>query len=96
MSTLTQLPPDLAARAQKFYQEKLKPRLEPAQHGKFVALEPDSESYFLGSNDLEALAAARAAWPDKFFYLMRIGFRAAHKVGGGLHGARKGARQRLR
>ena len=38
---------ELVTRGKKFYEEKLKASLEPAQNGKFAALEPDSEQYFV-------------------------------------------------
>lgn len=71
---------------QKIYDEQLKDQLEPNQTGKFVAIEPDTGRHFLGDSGVEALVAARAAMPGKKFYLMRVGHRAAHRVGG--HAAR--------
>ena len=83
---------DLAERAEKFYQEKLKALLEPAQIGKFVAIEPSSGSYFVNESDVEAILSGRAALPDKLFYLMRIGYEAAHQIGGTGYGKRKRSR----
>ena len=71
---------ELAARAERFYREKLKALLEPAQIGKFVAIEPGSGAYFVNESDVEALLNARAALPGKLFYLMRIGFDVAHRL----------------
>lgn len=83
---------ELAERAEKFYREKLKALLEPAQAGKFVAIEPGSGSYFVDESDVEALLNGRAALPDKLFYLMRIGYDVAHQIGGTAHGKRNRAR----
>ena len=80
MNTLADMPTDLAERGQKFYREKLQAILEPAEIGKFVAIEPYLERYFVATRDIEALLAARAALPDKFFFLIRIGYKAAHKI----------------
>ncbi|MEP7340979.1 MAG: hypothetical protein ABI977_24825, partial [Acidobacteriota bacterium] len=60
---------DLAERAEKFYREKLKPILEPAEIGKFVAIEPSSGRYFVNESDVEAILSGRAVLPDKLFYL---------------------------
>jgi hypothetical protein len=85
MSTLTRVSGSLAERGQKFYQEKLQAVLEPEQIGEFVAIEPETERYFVGETDREALWAGRAALPDKLFFLVCIGYEAAHKVGGAMY-----------
>ena len=73
---------ELAARGKALYESKLKPLLEPEQKGKFIALEPDTEQYFLGKTGTEALLSARAALPDKLFFLARVGYPAAAQLGG--------------
>lgn len=78
----------LAELAEKFYRENLKTLLEPSEVGKFVAIEPDSGSYFVNESDVEAILSGRAVLPDKLFYLMRIGYNAAHKIGGAGYGKR--------
>ncbi len=52
MNTLADMPTDLAEREQKFYQEKLQALLEPAEIGKFVAIEPYLERYFVATRDI--------------------------------------------
>ena len=85
MNTTTPVPGNLTERGQKFYQEKLQAILEPEQIGKFVAIEPETEQYFVGETDRDALWAGRAALPDKVFFLIRIGYEAAHKIGGAMY-----------
>jgi hypothetical protein len=85
MSVTMKVPGGLAERGQKFYDEKLQALLEPEQIGKFVAIEPDTGQYFVGETDRDALWAGRAALPDKLFFLVRIGYDAAHKVGGTMY-----------
>ena len=82
MTALTGMPTDLAERGQKFYDEQLQALLEPSEIGKFVAIEPYLERYFVGQTDREALWAGRAALPDKVFFLVRIGYEVAHKISG--------------
>ena len=79
---------DLAESGQRLYDERLKALLEPEHEGEFVAIDPDSESYFLGPTGLAALRAGRKELPDKLFYLLRVGHEAAYRVGG--YGARRG------
>src|SRR5215218_11241325 len=73
---------DLAESGQRLYDERLKSLLEPEHGGEFVAIDPDSERYFLGPTGLAALHAGRKELPDKLFYLLRIGHEAAYRVGG--------------
>jgi len=56
--------------------------LEPFHVGEFVAVEPDSGRYFLGTTASAALVAAHSAMPNKLFYLTRVGRETAHTVGG--------------
>jgi hypothetical protein len=56
------------------------PELEARHYGEFVMIEVESGEYFLGTTSQEALHRARAVHPDKAFYLIRIGYKAAHKL----------------
>jgi hypothetical protein len=78
----------LSEGGQRLYDERLRDLLEPEHNGQFVAIEPDTERYFLGATGLAALHAGRHELPDKLFYLLRIGSDAAYRVGG--YGARRG------
>ncbi len=73
---------ELAEKSKAFYERKLKNLLEPAEKGKFVAIEPDTESYFIDKDGTKALLKARDVFPDKLFFLMRIGYEAADSIGG--------------
>lgn len=73
---------ELAEKSKAFYERKLKDLLEPAEKGNFVAIEPDTESYFVDKDGTKALLRARDAFPDKLFFLIRIGYEAAHSIGG--------------
>jgi hypothetical protein len=77
----------LSESGQRLYDERLRDLLEPEHAGEFVAIEPETEQYFLGATGLAALHAGRKALPDKLFYLLRVGSDAAYRVGG--YGARR-------
>lgn len=66
-----------AVQARKFYNEKLKQTLESTDKGKFVAIEVDSGSYFLGSTPLEAIKYGKKTFPHKMFHVMKVGYKAA-------------------
>lgn len=73
---------DIIERGKRVYEEKLRGELEPQHAGRFLAIEPRSQRYFLGDTDVEALLAAREAMPDNRFYLVRVGYETAHSIGG--------------
>ena len=73
---------DVIERGQTTYRQQLASILEPSHIGEFVAVEPDSGRYFLGSTASAALVAAHAAMPNNLFYLTRVGRETAHSVGG--------------
>lgn len=79
---------DLVERGQSAYRQRLASILEPLHVGEFVAVEPDTGQYFLGTTASAALVAARAAMPNNLFYLTRVGRETAHTVGG--HASRIG------
>jgi hypothetical protein len=53
--------------------EKLKAQYEPRLNGKFLAIETDSGSIYMGDTSGLALEEACARHPDKMFYLVKIG-----------------------
>jgi hypothetical protein len=73
---------NLAERAKALYESKLKILLEPTAKGKFVAIEPDTEKYFVADTGTKAILQAREALPDKLFFLMRVGYQTADTIGG--------------
>lgn len=91
MSTLrkegTEAADELAESGQRLYDERLRALLEPEHEGEFLAIEPESERYFLGQTGLAALRAGRKELPDKLFYLLRVGHEAAYRLGG--YGSRR-------
>ncbi|MCH8318148.1 MAG: hypothetical protein IIA88_06580 [Bacteroidetes bacterium] len=51
--------------------------------GMLVAIEPDSEDWFIGETAIEAMKKAKEKYPDNIFYLVRVGYPAAHWHKGG-------------
>ena len=72
---------DLANRASAIYEAGLRGKLEASNRDDFVAIEPDSESYFLGKTLSEARQAARAAFPDRLTFVLHVGHKAAVELG---------------
>lgn len=72
---------EVAERAMRLYDERLRAELEPAHRDQFVAIEPTSGDYFLGRTLSEAAWAASGKYPDRQFYALRIGHPVAVEIG---------------
>lgn len=72
----------MAKRGKEIYQQKLKTMLEKDHKGEIVAIEVESEDYFLGKTVIEATDKGKKKHPEKGFYFIRIGHKAVHFVGG--------------
>ena len=68
-------------KAEEIYATRLRAVLEPGHLGEFVAIEPESGDYFLGTTLSEAMGAARRSHPDRLAHAMRVGHKAALHFG---------------
>jgi hypothetical protein len=75
---------NMARRAAKIYEERLKEQLEPSHREEFVAIEPDSGDYFLGRTLSEALGRARQVHPGRLAHVLRVGHKSAIHFGASL------------
>lgn len=72
----------VAEQAKRLYSAKLKADLEREHRDRFVAIEPVSESYYLGDRFIDAAMAAKSAFPARKSFVIRIGHEAAFHLGG--------------
>jgi hypothetical protein len=73
-------PEIIAEKGEKIYQEKLKDVLEKDHKEEFVAIEVETEKYFLGKSPEEALENAKKEFTNRIFHLIRIGYAGVYKV----------------
>ena len=52
---------------------QIAPDLEQSHRGEAVAIEVDTRDYFLGKTGLEATEKGRKKYPDRVFFVARIG-----------------------
>jgi hypothetical protein len=71
----------IAEQAKRIYESRWKAELEATHRDQFVAIEPVSETYFLGDEFIEAAMAAKTAHPDRKPFVIRIGHDAAFHLG---------------
>ena len=69
----------IASEGAKIY-EGLKKDFEPKENGKFLAIEIESKSVYLGKTSAEALVKAKEKHPDKLFFVVKIGFQSAETI----------------
>jgi hypothetical protein len=72
----------VAEQAKRIYESRLKAELEAKHRDRFAAIEPISESFFLGNEFIEAALAAKNAHPDRKSFVIRVGHEAAFHIGG--------------
>jgi len=72
----------IVSRGEEIYARKYKNDFESRYRGKFVAIDIDTEKAYISDFSGDAIAAGLKDSPDDFFYLIRVGFRAAHKLRG--------------
>jgi hypothetical protein len=72
---------EVARRAENLYRTRLRYELEPKYNGEFVAIEPESGTYYLGKTPTEAIESARLACPTNLTHTRRIGYPYAFEVG---------------
>ena len=71
----------VAEQAKRVYESRLKAELEAKHRDRFVAIEPVSESFFLGDEFIDAAMAAKNAYPDRQSFVIRVGHEAAFHLG---------------
>ena len=72
---------EIAEKGAKIYQE-LRENFEPAQIGKFLAIEVGSGDSYLAEASSEAVEQARKAHPNTIFYVVKIGHSVAETLAG--------------
>ena len=69
------------ARAKEIYERRLRIVLEADHKDQFVAIEPDSDEFFVAGTFDEAVHLARSKYPSKLSHTIRIGHAAAFHIG---------------
>lgn len=74
----------IAREGAKIYEE-IRTQYDPKEKGRFLAIEVEGRNVYLGSTSADALASAREQHPNKFFYVVKIGFDAAETMAQSLY-----------
>lgn len=64
---------EIAREGTRIYEE-IKSRYEPQHNGKFLAIDIETKNAYMGEITSDAVEQARAAHPQRVFYVVKIGF----------------------
>ncbi len=81
MSVSNRASSESALRGQAIYQERIRPLVESEHVGKFVVINVETGEYEMDAQDVVASMRARARFPDAPLFTVRVGQRAAHRLG---------------
>lgn len=72
---------DVVARGKEIYKQQIQDKVEPVHNGKFLSVDIETGDYEIGTDDLSPSMQLLNKRPDAVIYSLRIGFRAAHRIG---------------
>lgn len=75
---------EIARRGKEIYESKIRALVEADNIGKFLVIDVESGDYEVDKSEIAADNRLRERHPGAVFYLMRIGYRAAYSIGGGM------------
>jgi hypothetical protein len=73
---------EFARRGDAIYESDVRPRLKPADKGKFAAVDIESGMYEIDRDELKAGNRLRARVPEAQIWVVRVGHRSVHRIGG--------------
>jgi len=73
-------PDAFARKAEAIYNRKYRTSFELEYHGQIVAIDVKSGDAFVGRTELDAFNKAHEKYPNRSFFFLRVGYRAAQRV----------------
>ena len=73
---------EIGRRGQALYDQKIRPLVEQDHRGKFLILDVNTGDYEIDAEDLTASERLLARRPEALLFGVRIGHRAAYRLGG--------------
>jgi hypothetical protein len=73
---------EFARRGDALYEKEVRPQLKADDEGKFVAIDIESGEFTLDADELKAGNKLRKRIPDAQIWMVRVGYRAVHRIGG--------------
>ena len=73
---------EIAQRGREIYDRDVRPKVESANKGRFLVVDVLSGAFEIADSDRAASDQLKARIPDAVIYGLRIGHRAAYRLGG--------------
>lgn len=64
---------ELTQKGRQFYLEELKDKLEKTNMDNWIVIEPEGKKYFLDEDQLKAIQKAKREFPNKLFFIAKVG-----------------------
>ena len=74
---------EFARRGDAIYEKDVRPN-SPADEGKFAAIDIESGKYEIDADEMKAGNRLRARIPEAQIWMVPVGHRSVHRIGGGL------------
>lgn len=75
---------EIARRGRDIYERDIRAKVEPDHDGRFLVVDITTGRYEIADEELAAFQKSQEKNPDGTLYLLRVGHRAAHRLGGRL------------
>lgn len=73
---------EIVERGEAIYQQQIREHVESEHHGEFLALDILTGEYEIDPEDVSATKRLLSKCPDAVIYGLRVGHRAAYRLGG--------------
>jgi hypothetical protein len=73
---------EFARRGDAIYENDVRPQLKADAEGKFAAIDIESGMYEIDADELKAGSRLRARIPEAQIWMVRVGHRSVHRIGG--------------
>jgi hypothetical protein len=73
---------EFARRGDAIYEKDVRPQLKADDEDKFAAIDIESGTYAIDADELKAGKRLRARIPEAQIWMVRVGHRSVHRIGG--------------
>ena len=73
---------EFARRGDAIYEQEIRPQLKADDAGRFAAIDIESGMYEIDADEMKAGNKLRKRLPDAQIWMVRIGSRSVHRIGG--------------
>ena len=72
---------EIVQRGQEIYERAIRPQVEASHKGEFLVINIETGEYEMDADEVAAGKRAKAKYPDAALFSMRVGYRAAYRLG---------------